>query len=85
MIGRFDLKKGDMILCDLYGTGIDYAKGRILEIKGKNAKIEVGVCNKKSEDIYREEFEVNISKLYPINHKFNKKVNLFRTPNKEKE
>ncbi|NLZ33671.1 MAG: hypothetical protein GX889_01950 [Clostridiales bacterium] len=81
-MNRFNLKKGDMILCDLLGTGIDYAKGRIIEINHKEAKIEVGICNKKSEDIYRETFQVNIANLYPITHKFNKKISLFKTPNK---
>lgn len=72
LYNKFDFKAGDMILYNYLDTDNEYTKGRIISISGKKAKIEIGVCHRKSEEIYKDSFEVNIKDLYPINFKFDK-------------
>lgn len=59
-----DYKIGDFVLYQFLAK--DFVKGRILELGDKEAKIEIGFCNKKSEDVKTEEMDVEYKYLIPI-------------------
>lgn len=63
---KFIPRPGDMILYHYLGT--DFIKGRVLAItnNGKQAKIEIGISHRKSEDVYTDVMEVDISSLRPL-------------------
>lgn len=70
-MNKFNLKVGDMVLYNYLEADNNYTKGRIISIKGQKAKIEIGVCHRKSEEIYTDIIDdINLSELYPINYKF---------------
>lgn len=67
-MGSFNHKVGDMILYNYLGVDSDFTRGRIIEINGNKALIEIGICHRKSEEIYKDTLEVVLNDLYPINY-----------------
>lgn len=59
-----DYKVGDFVLYQFLAK--DFVKGRILELGEKEAKIEIGFCSKKSEDVKTEEMDVEYKYLIPV-------------------
>ena len=57
---------GDMIIYHYLKTEI--IRGRILELKKDTAIIEIGICNKKSEEVVIEKSEVSYEFLYPMSY-----------------
>lgn len=63
---EFHPRPGDMILYSFLDS--DYIKGRVIGLtnNGKKAKIEIGICHRKSEDVYTDIMEVNVTDLSPL-------------------
>ena len=61
---KSDFQIGDFVFYQFMAD--DMIKGRILELNENSAKIEIGFCAKKSEDIKKEEMDVPYSYLIPV-------------------
>ncbi len=57
-------KNGDMVKCE-YIQG-EFAKGRIISIRGNIAKLEIVITVRRGQDIYKDIIEANINKIKPI-------------------
>lgn len=61
---KYNLKEGDMIIYHYLKT--DLIKGRVLSLKKDKVLIEIGICHKKSEDIYRDKVMANYEEVLPF-------------------
>lgn len=64
---QFNPRIGDMIKFRYLDE--DIIKGKLLEINGKKAKVLMGISHRKTEEVYTDEVEVNISDLLPFDFK----------------
>lgn len=58
------VKVGDMIIYNYLGS--EKIKGRVIEKLKDKVKIEIGICHKKSEDIYFDRVTCKYSDLLPF-------------------
>lgn len=61
---KYNLKVGDMIIYNYLNT--DRIKGRVLDLKKDKVEIEIGICHKKSEDIYTDKIFVSYDEVLPL-------------------
>lgn len=61
---KYNLKVGDMIIYNYLGT--DLLKGRVLDLRKDKVEIEIGICHKKSEDIYTDKVVASYDEVLPL-------------------
>lgn len=61
---KYNLKVGDMIIYNYLGT--DLLKGRVLDLRKDKVEIEIGICHKKSEDIYTDKVVASYDDVLPL-------------------
>lgn len=61
---KHNLRVGDMIIYNYLGT--DLLKGRVLNLRKNKVEIEIGICHKKSEDVYTDKVVANYDEVFPL-------------------
>lgn len=61
---KYKLKVGDMIIYNYLGS--DLLKGRVLDLRKDKVEIEIGICHKKSEDIYTDKVIASYDDVLPM-------------------